>query len=462
MKSNKAQTKAAPGELKQTIIFDTNVLLADPRVLFQFPKSKVIIPLTVIEELDKFKKNADELGRNSRHIIRTIDKLIAKSEMIGQITESGILLNNQALLFIEPNHMKTIPELDSAIADNRILSTTKYYVDSAPKGHKVRLLSKDANLRIKAGMYKISAEDYDSSSDFIVEDNYLGYRTLPITNDQLELLEQGKLKIKEKLNPNEYVVFHHTDGEVTTPYIAKQNRDTGYIEPLPDYENSVFGISPKNLEQQMAMDLLLDPNIPLVTITGKAGTGKTLLAIAAALSQTLERSRHGGEYTRILISRPVIPMGKDIGYLPGDIKEKMDPWMQPIYDNLEFLFNESGPTRSLNSSNKYEQLMTQGIIKVEPLMYIRGRSIPNQIFILDESQNLSKHEVKTILSRVGEGTKIILTGDPDQIDSHLLDKVSSGLSQVVERFKGSHLAGHITLLKGERSELAEAVVELFK
>jgi PhoH-like ATPase len=208
----------------------------------------------------------------------------------------------------------------------------------------------------------------------------------------------------------------------------------------------------------MAVDLLLDPNIPLVTITGKAGTGKTLLTVAAGLQQVVENNI----YKKMLVSRPVVPMGKDIGYLPGTIEDKLNPWMQPIFDNLEFLMDAGSDSRRGQGSHKSQALIDQGFIQVEPLMYIRGRSIPNQFFVLDESQNLSKHEIKTILSRVGDGTKIILTGDPDQIDSPHLDKVSCGLSQVVEIFKGSPLAGHITLSKGERSQLAEAVVELFK
>lgn len=424
-------------------------------ILFQFGKNKVVIPLTVIEELDKFKKNQDELGRNARTVIKKIDKLIRKSAM-GQITEEGVKLDNGGILVVEPNHTDTIPELDRSVPDNRILSTAKYYYKKDGEEN-VKLLSKDANLRIKANIFKIKAEDYDSNREFSVDDKYLGYRTLEITKAQEEALYQGKLKIKEKLYPNEYVVFTKKNGEIKTPIVAKMNSE-GYMVAL-GAKNAIFDIGPRNIEQQIAVDLLLNPDIPLITITGKAGTGKTLLTVASALEQVLNQST----YSRILISRPVVPMGKDIGFLPGSISEKLDPWMQPIYDNLDYLFNAGGNTkRGSLGLHQYKTLIEQGVIQVEPLMYIRGRSIPNQIFILDESQNLSKHEIKTILSRVGEGTKIILTGDPDQIDNPHLDKVSCGLSQVVEKFKTSSLAGHITLNKGERSALAEAVVELFK
>lgn len=445
--------------MKKIKILDTNVILYDPNVIFNFPKELVIVPISVLEELDKFKKNSDELGRNARQVSRKIDKLTKKSEL-GAIANSqnenaiGVELNNGGRILIELNHTDSLSQLDNKIIDNRILATAHFYFNKF-KDSEVKLLTKDSNLRIKANAFGVRAEDYEADRELNIDDKYLGYRTIQVSSAIFKKLSSEKsIQLKEKFHPNEYacIIEKDTDLSLVTKYNSKNERFE-----LLNVPNNTFGIGPKNLEQQIALDLLLDPNIPLVTITGKAGTGKTLLAVAAGLEMTLENNN----YLRMLIARPVVPMGKDIGYLPGTIEEKLNPWMQPIFDNLEFLFN-SGDSRKGAINDKYKVLIDQGVIQVEPLTYIRGRSIPNQFMIIDEAQNLSKHELKTILSRVGEGTKIILTGDPDQIDNPFIDKVSCGLSQVVEKFKDSDLAGHISLQKGERSALAEAVVEILK
>lgn len=418
--------------------------------------------MIVLEELDKFKKNQDELGRNARQVSRKLDKIVKKSKL-GSIADSsnpksmGVELKNSGRILIELNHVETLTSFDSKVNDNKILSTAKHYTNEFPDSSVV-LLSKDSNLRIKANTVGVKSEDYESDRSFTVEETYSGYRTIEVTEKQFHALnDDAHIQLKDKMFPNEYAIItcKSLGAEISTvvKYVEINNR----CELLKG-SNNAFGIEPKNVEQQIAIDLLLDPNVPLVTITGKAGTGKTLLAVAAGLQQTLENN----SYSRMLIARPIVPMGNDIGYLPGTLEEKLNPWMQPIFDNLEYIFDAGKLRKGRSNKEEYERLIEQGVIQIEPLTYIRGRSIPNQFIIIDESQNLTKHELRTILSRVGDNTKIILTGDPDQIDSPYIDKVSCGLSQVVDKFKESPLAGHISLKKGERSGLAEAVVEILK
>lgn len=449
-------------------VLDTNVFLYDPNALNRFHDELIIIPLSVIQELDKFKKDQDEKGRNSRTVTRMIDNLISgkghgKISHISEdlnIEEAGIELSNNSRVLIELNHTHTLKDLDSQIIDNRILSVAVFYQKEfneklKDKKFEVFLVTKDANLRIKADAYGIKTINYESDQEKNNDEAYLGYRTLEINSSQFEeFISRKSLQIEDTkllLNPNEYIILKDKTTDQTKG--AKFDYSQKKIISLIDPQDGLWGIHPKNLEQQFALDALLDDKISLVTLSGKAGTGKTLLSIAVGLFKTIDEEK----YKKLLITRPVYPMGKDIGFLPGDIKEKMNPWMQPFFDNLEFLF---GSKR--NSVHQYEQLIDQKLIQIEALTYIRGRSIPKQFFILDEMQNATKHEIKTILSRAGEGTKIILTGDPDQIDNPYVDKIANGLSQVIEAFKGSSLAAHVTLQKGERSKLAEESVNLIK
>lgn len=416
--------------------------------MMKFPNATVVIPIVVVEELDKLKKGGDDVARNARAVLRKLDKLSRQGEL-GQISSGGVGLKNGGSLLVERNHTEEL-SLDRTVNDNKILSVAKFY---AGKDSQTKLLTKDAAVRIKAHALGINAEDYDDARGFTLDDQFKGYREVLAKEETLDgFRRKGSVKLSGNYHPNEYIILHNDDKSDVV--IGRFDAERKMLVSK-ERENTVFGVEARNPEQEMAIDLLLNPNIPLVTITGKAGTGKTLVAIATALELVANRQA----FSKVLVARPIIPLGKDLGYLPGTVEEKMNPWMQPIFDNLDLILN-------MGSNNKGEKnrnvLIDQNLLEIEPLTYIRGRSIPNQFFILDEAQNLSKFELKTILSRVGEGTKIVLTGDPDQIDNPMLDKVSCGLSQVIEKFKGSELAGHVTLEKGERSKLADAVVELLK
>ena len=439
--------------LKKIKIIDTNVFLTDPKALFAYPKQLIVIPISVIEEIDDFKKGVSELGRNAREILRQIDKI----RLEGKISSpEGIELPNEARLIIELNHTKEIVAgLSSNKVDNRIITVAHSYQKEFPVSE-VTLISKDANVRIKADALGIKAEDYEEGT--VHNDSlYSGISKMTVSESSLKsFLNKKTLALPEhSLNPNEYVLLSCENDALTA--VARYDLKSNSLKSLNN-AGDVFGLTALNVEQRIALDLLLNPDIPLVTITGKAGTGKTLLAVASGLAQTVDDSH----YTKMLVSRPVFPMGKDIGYLPGTVEEKLNPWMQPIFDNLQFLFSQSSTTSKgkqaqarVVGKNMQEEYMSQGIIQVEPLTYIRGRSIPNQYMIIDEAQNLTLHEIKTIVTRAGKGTKIILTGDPEQIDNPYIDSLSNGLTQIIEKLKDDVLTGHVHLSKGERSDLAE-------
>lgn len=436
--------------MDKIFVLDTNVILYDPQSIFKFGKHTVYIPLVVVEEIDRFKRDQNENGRNARQFSRFIDELRSK----GSVAE-GVPLDNGGKLVIAVSmaYKGTHHEIiDLSKPDNLILSTALHMSEA---GNDVRLITKDINLRVKADVVGIHAEDYGNQS-VTLDELYTGRKTLEVTAKELQEYEKSKFLPREALEmenifPNEYFLLvdkNNNRYRMTGRYDVKKNG----LVPLISMREGVWGIFPKNIEQQFALDALLNDDIKLVTLVGKAGTGKTLLAIAAGLEMTISRE----SYSRLLVSRPVQPMGKDLGFLPGDVNEKLAPWMQPIFDNMDFLF---GHYRT-GSSPSWEELINQGLLHVEPLTYIRGRSIPGQYLIVDESQNLSPHEVKTIVTRAGEGTKIVLTGDCEQIDSPYLDSVNNGLAYCVERLKVNEIIAHASLVIGERSPLSELASQL--
>ncbi len=431
-------------------VLDTNVLLFDPQSIFKFGKNVVYIPLIVIEELDRFKKDQNENGRNARYFSRIIDDL----RITGALS-TGVELENGGKLIISVNRKSannSNHDIDLTINDNLILSSALYLKDD---GIKTVLVTKDINLRLKADVLGVIAEDY-GAQDVKIEELYTGNRVHHVAPEILLEFEKNRfLPMKNAASlgifPNEYMVLADPNNE-RYRLLGRYSEAKGGIVPLIPMREGVWGIYPRNTEQQFALDALLNEEIKLVTLVGKAGTGKTLLAIAAGLEMTIGKEK----YTRLLVSRPIQPMGKDLGYLPGDVNEKLAPWMQPIFDNMDFLFG----AHHESTTESWEELINQGLLHVEPLTYIRGRSIPSQYLIVDEAQNLSPHEVKTIITRAGEGTKIILTGDCEQIDNPYLDNVNNGLAYVVERLKNEGIIAHSSLKIGERSPLSEIASKL--
>jgi len=435
--------------LKKTFVLDTNVLLFDPTAFRKFGKNTVFIPLIVIEEIDRFKKDQNENGRNARNFSRFIDDLRSQ----GPLSE-GITLEHGGTVMISVDRLvdkKNLP-IDVTKNDNLILSSALSLKES---GEDVLLVSKDINLRLKADILGIPAEDY-GEVDVTLEELYSGQRVFEVSGERLKEYESSRflaLDEDEQMGvfANEYFIlqeFHNARRRL----LGRYHQGKKGIVPLISLREGIWGIYPKNVEQQFALDALLNDEVKLVSLVGKAGTGKTLLAIAAGLEKTIAQ----GKFSRLLVSRPIQPMGRDLGFLPGDVNEKLAPWMQPIFDNMDFLFTQNRG----HTGTSYEELINQGILHIEPLTYIRGRSIPGQFLIVDEAQNLSPHEVKTIITRAGEGTKIVLTGDCQQIDSPYLDETNNGLAYCVERLKTEDIVGHSTLKIGERSALSEVASKL--
>ena len=438
--------------MKKIYVLDTNVLLYDPQALTRFEDNSIIIPITVIEEIDRFKKDMNETGRNARQFSRLMDAY----RKVGSLSK-GLPLENGGTLRIEIYEeavMKRLPpELREQRGDNRILAVAVDLMESEP-AVPVILVTKDTNLRIKADALGLAAQDYESDK-VSIEDLFTGVASLEVQADVVDrFYSQGWLQLENGFLPNQYVTLTEAANHSHSA-IGRFDQGSGRVVPLRDVgKEGVWSLFPRNREQSFALDALLDDNVKIVTLVGKAGTGKTLLAIAAGLQKTAEEN----VYNRLLVSRPVFPMGRDLGFLPGDIEEKLSPWMQPIFDNVELLL--TGHEGEKRHSKGYKELMAMGILEIEPLTYIRGRSIPNQYMIVDEAQNLTPHEIKTIVTRAGEGTKIILTGDPYQIDNPYVDAESNGLTYVVERLKEQTISGHVTMTKGERSELAELAANL--
>ena len=440
--------------MKKIFVIDTNVILHDPTAILRFEDNEIILPIAVIEELDRFKKQPEMTGRNAREVARTLDQLREK----GHLT-IGVALSNGGLLRValsDRNTLKTLPlELSGDVADNAILAVGLQCKQSCQCP--VIVVSKDTNLRIKADALGLKAEDYETDK-VDVDDLYTGTTEVLVTESQIaEFFQTGSLTLDHKFLPNQDITLVDNTNPSHTALGMAEGASSKIIPLIALPKLGVSRIQPRNREQRFALNLLLQDSIKLVTLVGKAGTGKTLLAIAAGLQKVADEKL----YTRLLISRPVVPMGKDIGFLPGDVNEKLTPWMQPLYDNFDLIFGTQETTEKPGHWRRgHEELIEMGLLQIEPLTYIRGRTIPQQFLIIDEAQNLTPHEVKTIITRAGEGTKVILTGDPDQIDNPYIDAASNGLTYVVERFKHEPLAGHITLSKGERSGLAERATAL--
>ena len=428
-------------------VLDTNVLLHDARAFYAFADNNVIIPIYVIEEIDTFKKDQSELGRNARQVARLLDQYRHDGGLShAQPMESG----GTVRVALSKNPIKN-PSYDSRSMDQRILEIALEVRDADPKTPAI-LVTKDVNMRIRGDALGLAAVDFEPERTPI-DELYAGHRELGVPAGTVErFYADGSVVVDAPgLHANEFLTLKDEGGKSA---LSKWDKALGKAVPVKKLRDGVWGIKPRNKEQHFGLDLLLDDDVKLVTLVGKAGTGKTLLAIAAGLQKVTEEQ----VFSKLLVSRPIFPLGRDIGYLPGDIEDKLNPWMQPIYDNLELLLG-------LNKSDKkdgrsYAELVDLGFVEIEPLTYIRGRSLPNVYMIVDEAQNLTPHEVKTIITRAGEGTKIILTGDPYQIDHPYLDASNNGLTTVAERFKQEAIAGHVILTKGERSPLAELATQI--
>uniref|UniRef100_A0A832A1A5 PhoH family protein n=1 Tax=Desulfacinum infernum TaxID=35837 RepID=A0A832A1A5_9BACT len=427
--------------MSKTYVLDTNVILHNPNAIFSFQDNHIVIPLAVIEEIDDQKKRQDEVGRNARLFSRLLDELRSRGPL-----SQGVPLPNGGLIRVEVNHVAEngLPrEFDGHKYDNRILGLA--HALAKERNGPVILVTKDLNLRIKADVVGIRAEDYFSDKvDY--NELYQGFRTLYVEGDELNrFYREHSLELSEEVNlyPREFVILKHSAHPSQS---ALARHDHGRLVPLKYADAVIWGIRARNKEQKFALELLLDDTVRVVTLVGRAGTGKTLLALAAGLEKVMEQRA----YHRFLITRPVVPVGDDLGYLPGSREEKLRPWMQPIYDNLEFLFQEAE-----DPGEPIDHLIQRGVLQMETFTYIRGRSIPNQFILCDEAQNLTPNMIKTLITRVGKGTKIVFTGDPEQIDHPYLDAGTNGLSTLVEKLKLEPLVGHVTLRQGERSRVAE-------
>jgi PhoH-like ATPase len=432
--------------MKKNYVVDTNVLLHDPFAIFKFEDNDLILPIYVIEEIDQFKRESTERGRNARTITRLLDAERAKNGSLA----NGVPIGDGGSLRVHvPDHRPKLEiALNPASGDHAILMTAIEFRDASPDKPTI-FVTMDVNLRIRADALGLTTEAYEHQA---VDTDRLetGIVELAVSSSELDLFFQDdaiKAPAGEKLYANVSVILRD-DSPKPRSALGRFQLESSEIRALRVPREGIVGVRARNKEQSFALDLLLDDSIRLVTIMGKAGTGKTLLAIAAGLKRTVE----DGAYARLLVSRPVMPLGRDLGFLPGDVGEKLNPWMQPIYDNLEFLLQAGGGKR--RGIRGYEDLFHSGQLQVEPLTYIRGRSLPQQFVIVDEAQNLTPHEVKTVITRCGEGTKIVLTGDPFQIDNPYVDSSTNGLTASADRLRGEGIVGHVVLSRGERSELA--------
>lgn len=464
----------------KTFVLDTNVLLHNPGALFVFEDNHVVIPYPVIEELDTMKRREDDIGRNARAVIRHLDRLreigsLTDGVNLGQFKptpESGAPAGASGTVRIDVDDHDRPAAIEKDTPDNRIIAVAW---SMHRRDEPAVFVSKDLSARIKSDSLGIRTEDFENQK-VDAERLYTGFESVDASRELIDSLYKDRMLEIERLEPflevgledgssyvrtlapNQYVILHDVEDEAHSG-LARRLADTDHLIPVSPQKKPTFGILARNVQQTMALDLLLDDEIKLVTLLGAAGTGKTLVAIAAGMTKVFGEER----FEKLLVARPIMPMGRDIGYLPGDKDEKLGAWMQPIFDNLTYLLSTRGsPNQSADShtsEQRIDKLVADGRLVLEPLTYIRGRSIPHQFMIVDEAQNLTPHEVKTIISRVGEGTKLVLTGDIGQIDNPYLDQSSNGLSYAVEKMKGAPMVGHITLQKSERSELASLAAQ---
>jgi len=435
---------------KRNYVLDTSVLLTDANAILKFDNNDIFLPLKVLEEVDGHKKRQDSVGSNARQFIRLMDELRSKGSL-----QKGVRISKGLgiLKVISYNELKGVifpPDLDIRLPDHTIIATAKS-VQSSFDNKKTIVVSRDINMRVICDSIGIEAEDYISEKAVkSSEELYTGFVVHAVDDQVIDRYYAGEdIFISEDETeslwcPNQYVMMVSNSNEKKSALARFKDHFTPLQKVIhkniPDWN-----IDSRNKEQAFAIDMLLDPNIKIVSLIGRAGSGKTLMAIAAGLQQTIGLRTEQNHYSRLIVSRPVQPLGKDIGFLPGTMEEKMLPWLMPIQDNLKFLM---GDRTSL------EMYMEKGKIELEALTYIRGRSIANAFIVIDEAQNLTKHEIKTIITRIGEGTKIVLTGDIEQIDNVYVNETSNGLAHAVEKFKEFPIAGHVTFRKGERSELA--------
>jgi len=434
--------------LKKTLILDTNVYLTEANSLFSFGKGDIAVPTVVLDEIDRHKHRQDTAGVNARSMNRILDSLRSKGSLF-----MGVPLGRgKGQVFAaqyDPRYMPTGMDINDS--DNKIIAIA---IRLKMEGRDVAVVSRDLNMRVKCDSFGLECHDYQPNQAVkSVEKLFDGSDTVTVPDNLIEDFYSGTEVIlpdqKNTIFPNQYLILKSEKDDKKTAICRFKDYQTP-LKKVYTYKD-IWGLSANNKEQKYAMDLLFDKDIQIVSLTGQAGTGKTLIAAACGLEQVLHGTKSQGGYDKLIITRPVQPMGRDIGFLPGTLEEKMMPWIAPLRDNLEYLFGDK---------TALDMQMEQGIIEIEAMTYIRGRSISNAFMIVDEAQNLTTHELKTIITRVGHGTKLVLTGDIQQIDNSYVDAVSNGLTHAVEKFKSHDIAGHISLKKGERSPLATLAADI--
>lgn len=464
-------------------VLDTNVLLHDPRAVLRFTDNTVVIPIEAIQEIDKFKKEFSERGKNAREVSRLLDELRAQNNLA-----DGVMTPEGGMLVVRcPDDAVDAPSHNGNM-DLQILRAA-VELKREQEHDPVILVTKDINLRIRADAVGLAAQDYQNDRVGLA-DLYTGHEVITVSSDILdEFRREGRIDLPDDIRneqgfepvPNEYVTLTdehnprntalarasacsgrvyrpHGGPDIASPSVTADTVDNGSaagssLQKLIETKRGICGVIPQNREQRFAIDALLDDSLRVVTMLGKAGTGKTLLAIAAGLSKVA----HQKIYRSLLVTRPTFPIGKDLGYLPGTLSQKLSPWIQPICDTIELIIEQGG---AIGNKATASALLDSEMLCIEPLTYIRGRNLPNQYVVVDEAQNLTPLEVKTVITRMGHHAKVVLTGDPYQIDNPYVDSASNGLSYLINRFRQEPLAAHVTLTKGERSELAELAANL--